>query len=64
MIRDDCYWVFGSGEVVSPFFQSLDDCEELPVIDVIVSLRRREGSGVIGTGMEVPVGVLLYEYPS
>ena len=62
MISDCGYWVFSSSEVVSPFLQNLDDSKELPVIGVIVSLCRREGGRVISTGVEVSVGVLLYEY--
>ena len=49
---------------MSPLFQGLDDCKELPIVDVIILLRRREGGGMISTGMEVSVGVLLHEYPS
>ena len=64
MIHDHCYQVFGSSEVMLPFLQSLDDGEELPIIDVIVSLSWREGGRVIGTGMEISVGVLLHKYSS
>ena len=56
--------MFGSSEIVSPLFQGLDDCEELSIIDVIIPLSRREGGGMIGTGVEVSIGVLLHEYSS
>ena len=62
MVHNYHHWVFGSSEIVSPLPQSLDDSEELPVIDVVISFGRGEGGRMIGTRMEVSVGVLLYEY--
>ena len=62
MIRDYDHWVFCSHEVVTLFLQGLDDNKELPVIDVIISFSRGEGGRMIGTGMEIPIGVLLHEY--
>ena len=63
MICDYNHSVFSPGKVVAPFFPGQDDSEEFPIIDVIVLLCRREGGGVIGIGLKVPVGVLLHEYP-
>ena len=51
----------GSVEVVSPGFQSMDDCKELLVIDVVVSFSRDERLGKVGTGMPVAVSVHLEE---
>ena len=64
IVCDHSYRVFCSCKVVSPFFEGLNDSMEFSVIDVIMSLRGGEGCGVVSTGMEVPIGVLLYEYPS
>ena len=64
MVSDYCYQVFGSSKIVLPLLQGLDNGEEFPIINVIVSLGRREGGGVISAGMEISIGVLLHEYPS
>ena len=62
MVCNYRHWVFGSGEIVSPLLQSLDDSEELPIVDVVILFGRGEGGRMIGTRMEVSVGVLLHEY--
>ena len=49
---------------MAPFFKSLDDSKELPIVDIVISLSWGEGGGVVGTGVEVPIGVLLHEYSS
>ena len=36
MICDDSYWVFCSGEVMLPFFESLNDGKKFPIRDVIL----------------------------
>ena len=43
MIGDDGYWVLCSLEVLTPFFQGQNDCEEFSVVYVIISLGGREG---------------------
>ena len=45
-----------------PLFVGEDDCQKLSVINIIMSLCRGEGGRMIGTGMEIPIGVLLHEY--
>ena len=40
------------------------DCEELSVIDVIISLGGREGLGEVSAGVKISVGVLLHKYPA
>ena len=64
VVGDDSHWVLSSCEIVSPFFECLDDCQEFPIIDVVVSLGRGEGGRMVGTRVKVSIGVLLHEYPS
>ena len=64
MVHDDDHWMFHSGEIMMPSLQSLDDGKEFPVIDVVILFHRGEGHRVIGTGMEISVGIFLHEYPS
>ena len=51
----------GSVEIMSPRLQSADDCEELPVIDVVVSFRWNEQLREVGAGVPVAVRVSLEE---
>ena len=46
-------------EVVSPGFQGVNNGEEFPVIDVIVSFFQREQLGEIRAGMPITIGVCL-----
>ena len=62
MICYDSYQVFRACEVVAPLFQGLDDSEEFPVVDVVVSFSRREGGRMVSTRVKVPVSILLHEY--
>ena len=64
VICDDHHWIFHSCEVVSPFLECLDDCQEFSVIDVIVPFSRGKGGRIVSTGVKVSVGVLLHEYSS
>ena len=64
MIRDYDHQMFGSSEIMMPFLQGLDDREEFPIIDVIISFCRGEGGRMTGTRMEVSIGVLLHRYSS
>ena len=64
VVHDNCHQVFHSCEVMSLFLEHLDDCQELPVVDVIISFCKGEGSGMVGTGVKVSVGGLLHKYPS
>ena len=43
MIHDHCDRVFSSCEVMSPFFQGLNDSKELSIVDVIVFFCGGEG---------------------
>ena len=45
----------GAMKIVPPGLQSVDDREELPVIDVVVTLSRNEQLGKVGTGVPVAV---------
>ena len=47
-----------------PFLQGLDYSEEFPIVDVVVSFGRREHGGMVGTGMEISIGIFLHEYSS
>ena len=38
------------------------DCKEFSVIDVVVTFGGGKGFRKVGTGMKVPIGVLLHEY--
>ena len=51
----------GTMEIVSPGFQSVDDCKELSVIDVVVLFCRDKQLGEVGTGMPIAIGVCLEE---
>ena len=48
---------------MAPFFQGLDDGEEFPVVNVIVSFFQGEGGRMIGTGVEIPIGILCMSTP-
>ena len=61
MICDHDYWVFSSGKAMLLLLQGLDDSEEFPIIDIVVLFCRREGGRMIGTQMEISVGILLHE---
>ena len=64
MICDYNHQVFSSSEVMSPFFQCLNNGTEFPIIDVVVSFHQGEGGEMIGAGMEIPIRVFLHKYPS
>ena len=64
VVHDDRYRVFYSSEIVAPLLECLYDSEKFPVIDVVVLLCWGKCCGVVGTRVEVSIGVLLYEYPS
>ena len=51
----DGHRMFCSCQIMSPFFQGLNDSKEFPIIDVIILLSWRESGGVIGTGVEIPI---------
>ena len=36
VVGDDGYWIFGSGKVMLPFLECLDNSKEFSVIDVII----------------------------
>ena len=62
MVCDHHYRVFSSSEGMLPFLQSLDDSEKLSIIDIVISFCGGEGGRMIGTRMEVSIGVFLHEY--
>ena len=64
MICDYDHWMFCSSEVIAPFLQGLDDSKEFPVVNVVVLFCQGEGGRMIGTGVEIPIGVPLHEYSS
>ena len=42
MIGKDLHWERRAMKIVAPGFQGVNDCEEFTVVDVIISLGRRE----------------------
>ena len=48
-------------KIVAPGFQGADDCKELPVINVIISLGWGEQLRKVGTRVPVSIGVSLEE---
>ena len=59
MVGDDGNRVECSLNVLAPFSESEDDCEQFAVIDVIVSFCGEEGSREISAGVKVTVGISL-----
>ena len=59
VVSDDRHQVFYSSEVMSSLFECLDDCQEFSVIDVIIPLSWGEGGRMVGTGVEISIGILL-----
>ena len=55
VVSEDLDGKWGSVEVVPPGFQSSDDSEEFPVIDVVVMFYRREQLGEVGAGVPIAV---------
>ena len=53
MVSDDGDWVCCSLEVLMPFFQCQNHCEEFLVVDVIVALGRGEGAGEVCAQVQV-----------
>ena len=51
----------GALKILFPFCEGKDNCEKLPIINVIASLCRRKGLGEICTGMKVSRCVWLHE---
>ena len=51
----------GAMEVVSPGVQGADDCEEFPVVDVVISFSGDERLGKVGAGVPIAIGVCLEE---
>ena len=51
----------GSLQVMSPVFKSMDDGEQFPIIDVIVSFSRRESLRQVSAGVKIAITVLLHE---
>ena len=59
--HDYGYWMFCSCEIIMPFFECLNDRQKFSVVDVVVLFCGGEGCRVIGTGVEISVGIFLHE---
>jgi len=62
MICDNGDRVFCASQVLMPLFKCPYDHEKFVIIDVIISLGRSESLQVIGTGVEIPVAILLHQH--
>ena len=63
MVSNYGHQMLSSSKIMMLFLEGLDDCEEFPIIDVVILFCRREGCGMIGTWVEVTVGVLCMSIP-
>ena len=59
MIGNDSNRVRSTLDVLPPFREGKDDCEEFSIVDVVVSFSREEGTGEIGAGVKVSVRIAL-----
>ena len=59
VISDDGDWMGGTLNVLSPFGESKDDCEEFPVIDIVVSVGRKESMREVCARVEITIGISL-----
>ena len=57
VIHDNGYQVSCPSEVMLPLLQCMKDCQQFPIVDVIISFNHAEGLGVISTGVEISIGV-------
>ena len=64
MIHDDSDRVFGASKVLAPFLKSVNYCKEFAIIDIVISLGRSKSLRVIGTGVEIPIAILLHQHSS
>jgi len=60
MIRYDGDRVFCAGQVLVPLFECSYDHEEFVIIDIVVPLSQSKSLRVVGTGVEIPVAILLH----
>ena len=51
----------GPLQVMAPVFESMNDGEQLPIVDVIISFSGRECLREISTGVEISVTILLHK---
>ena len=61
MVSEDLNRGGGALKVMPPSFQSVDDGEEFPIKDIIISFNGVEGLREVRTGMPIPVGISLEE---
>ena len=59
VVGEDLDGEWGSVEIMSPRLQGADDCEEFPVIDVIIAFSGDERLGKVGAGVPITIGVSL-----
>ena len=64
VIHEDHDGVSGASEILMPFGESVYDCEEFTIIDVVVAFSGGEYFGDVGARVEIAVRVLLHEDPS
>jgi len=62
MICYDGNRVFCASQVLAPFLKCPYDHEKFTIIDIVILLSRSESLRVIGTGVEIPVAILLYQH--
>ena len=61
MVSEKCHRLVGALKVVSPVIESMDHCEQLVIVDVIVSFSRREHLGEVSTRVKIAIVILLHE---
>ena len=61
MVGEERDWIICTLEVVSLVVKGMDDCEQLTIIDIVVSFGRREGHGDVSAWVEVTIAVALHE---
>ena len=61
MVSDDGDGVRCSLNILTPFCEGKDDCEQFLVIDVVVPFGRKEGAREVGIGKEITICIILEE---
>ena len=63
MICDNGDQVGSSCEVMPPLLQGMEYGEEFSIIDVVILLSWGEGLGMVGTRVEISIGISLHKHP-